>query len=379
MRPCLDKSPFGRKLRRRSARRASGAACGESPSAQAQVESRRAHSRVKPERRALGAWGLLKYTYDLAGNLTQVRIDPASGPVKTLDYIIDASGRRVGKKLNGAFSKQYVWSNALRIEAELDGGGNIKSRFIYSRSPNSPELIVRKTTGQPDRVYRVISDQLGSPVFVVNIGQPTDVWLDATYDAWGNVRAFKLDGVDQGTDIANWPIPHGFAGGLLDVDTGLVRFGARDYDPVIGRWTARDPILFEGGQANLYVYVGNDPATYIDPSGLGSITNNSDRGVYIRDEDSGMKYLAPGEKYDAADGFYNDGSFNGDYFRKINTPTDITIYNSGERRFFSFDSGIDRLADDVDAFRRGDEGPGWKSFKWYNERFRHSEDKMCPR
>jgi hypothetical protein len=163
---------------------------GESPSAQAQVESRRAHSRAPSERRALGVWGLLKYTYDLAGNLTEVRIDPASGPTKTLDYIIDASGRRVGKKLNGAFSKQYVWSNALRIEAELDTSGNIKSRFIYSRSPNSPELIVRKTTGQPDRVYRVISDQLGSPVFVVNIGQPTDVWLDATYDAWGNDQTY---------------------------------------------------------------------------------------------------------------------------------------------------------------------------------------------
>jgi len=39
----------------------------------------------------------------------------------------------------------------------------------------------------------------------------------------------------------------------------LVRFGARDYDPSVGRWTSKDPILFDGGQANLYVYVNNDP------------------------------------------------------------------------------------------------------------------------
>lgn len=38
-------------------------------------------------------------------------------------------------------------------------------------------------------------------------------------------------------------------------------------DPVAGRWTAKDPILFEGGQANLYVYVGNDPVDNIDPEG----------------------------------------------------------------------------------------------------------------
>src|SRR5205823_103356 len=35
-------------------------------------------------------------------------------------------------------------------------------------------------------------------------------------------------------------------------------------------WTAKDPIRFGGGQANLYVYVGNDPINFRDPSGLGS-------------------------------------------------------------------------------------------------------------
>lgn len=43
--------------------------------------------------------------------------------------------------------------------------------------------------------------------------------------------------------------------------------GARDYDPSVGRWTAKDPILFAGGQTNLYVYVGNDPVNFVDPEG----------------------------------------------------------------------------------------------------------------
>jgi RHS repeat-associated protein len=61
--------------------------------------------------------------------------------------------------------------------------------------------------------------------------------------------------------------PFAFAGGLYDPDTGLVRFGARDYDAVTGRWTAKDPILFRGGSANLYSYAGNDPINRIDPRG----------------------------------------------------------------------------------------------------------------
>ena len=46
------------------------------------------------------------------------------------------------------------------------------------------------------------------------------------------------------------------------------RFGARDYDPMTGRWTNKDPIRWGGGQANLYVYVGNDPVNGLDPAGL---------------------------------------------------------------------------------------------------------------
>ncbi len=80
--------------------------------------------------------------------------------------------------------------------------------------------------------------------------------------------------------------PFGFAGGLYDVDTKLVHFGARDYDASVGRWIQKDPILFAGGDANLYGYVGsvgkpsvttdtnlysyteNDPLNFTDPKGL---------------------------------------------------------------------------------------------------------------
>jgi RHS repeat-associated protein len=103
---------------------------------------------------------------------------------------------------------------------------------------------------------------LGSVRLVQNVasGSLNDKPFQAEYTAFGEMTF-------QGTATPDW-LPFGFAGGLYDHDTKLVRFGARDYDPVIGRWTAKDPILWDGGDSNLYAYVGNDPVNFIDPTGL---------------------------------------------------------------------------------------------------------------
>ncbi len=163
--------------------------------------------------------------------------------------------------MNTTLTSQYVWSGPLRIAAELDGAGQVVSRFIYGNKVNVPELIVRPQEG--NKVYRVITDHLGSPVYVVNVADPEDVLLDAEYDEWGRITAYSVNGVADG----EWPVPFGFGGGLYDEDTGLVRFGTRDYDPEVGRWTSKDPILFGGRQSNLYVYAGNDPVNLTDPEG----------------------------------------------------------------------------------------------------------------
>ncbi|HKO47099.1 MAG TPA: RHS repeat-associated core domain-containing protein [Polyangiaceae bacterium] len=103
---------------------------------------------------------------------------------------------------------------------------------------------------------------MGSPRVIVSVGGPSVIVQRIDYDEFGN----RSVPTDSGA-FAAVAQPFGFAGGLYDADTGLVHFGARDYDPSTGRWISKDPILFDGGSANLYAYVDNDPVNRIDPTG----------------------------------------------------------------------------------------------------------------
>jgi RHS repeat-associated protein len=113
---------------------------------------------------------------------------------------------------------------------------------------------------QSGSTYYLAYDQVGSLRAVM--GSNGTIVKQVDYDSFGSIIS------DNNTAVT---VPFGFAGGLHDRDTGLVRFGARDYDPAIGKWTAKDPIDFAGGDVNLFGYVANNPIRYKDPLGLGPI------------------------------------------------------------------------------------------------------------
>ncbi|MGH7164136.1 MAG: RHS repeat-associated core domain-containing protein [Nitrospiraceae bacterium] len=188
------------------------------------------------------------YQYDVLGNLKSV-----VGPTGfTIEYLVDGQNRRIGKKLNGTLTQGFLYQNQLNPVAELDGAGNVVSRFVYGTKANVPDYVTKGGT-----TYRIVSDHLGSPRLVVNTADGTVVQR-MDYDEFGNI----LQDTNPGFQ------PFGFGGGLYDQHTGLVRFGARDYDSVTGRWTAKDPVDFDGGDSNLYGYVANNPVNITDPNGL---------------------------------------------------------------------------------------------------------------
>jgi RHS repeat-associated protein len=145
--------------------------------------------------------------------------------------------------------------------AELDGEGNLVAQFVYGSKPHVPDYMIKydAVTHDPVGTYRIISDHLGSVRLVIDVSDGS-VEQRIDYDEFGNATLV------EGT----WDVqPFGFAGGLWDADTGLVRFGARDYSPEMGRWASKDPIGFAGGDSNLFQYALGDPINFLDPRGEG--------------------------------------------------------------------------------------------------------------
>jgi len=145
------------------------------------------------------------FQYDALGNLLTVGLPNGD----LIDYLVDGIGRRVGKKKNGVLLKQWLYRDTQRPVAELDGGGNLISEFVYGSKNNVPDYVRRGGA-----TYRVISDQLGSPRYVVNVDNATDVPFSATYTSFGQVTGTGLD----------W-MPFGFAGGQFDSDTTVTWSG----------------------------------------------------------------------------------------------------------------------------------------------------------
>jgi len=154
------------------------------------------------------------YAYSSRGELLEVDLPDN----RVITYVHDPVGRRIAKKIDGIIVEKYLWAGMTQLLAVYDASNTLIMRFDGTRMTRSGST------------YYLVTDQVGTVRAVVDTAGSIVKRID--YDSFGNIL----------TDTnPTFTIPFGFAGGLHDRDTGLIRFGARDYDPDTGRWTAKDP------------------------------------------------------------------------------------------------------------------------------------------
>ncbi|MBY0413697.1 MAG: hypothetical protein K2Q18_06010, partial [Bdellovibrionales bacterium] len=206
--------------------------------------------------------GSIATSYDVFGNLKSW-----NNGTSAITYEIDPAQRRLGKIVNGTLNQRYMYNPEGQLIGELNSTNQLVKTFVYGSKRHVPDYYINSTNNK----FRIITDHLGSVRLVISetimvstpenpnppIG-PMIVSKIMEHDEFGRVLQDTNPGL----------IPFGFAGGVYDSGTGLVQFGARGYDPQVGRWLSKDPIGFDGGDVNLYGYTFNDPINGIDPTGL---------------------------------------------------------------------------------------------------------------
>ncbi len=160
---------------------------------------------------------------------------------------------------NGRISKkieQVAGEGVRTYNYRYDQGKRLAGRVPFAMTRNNQD-------------FRLYYDQVGS--------------LRVVADAHGNVikeTVYDSFGLIQKETNPGFIMPIGFAGGLHDQDTGWVRFGYRDYDPLTGRFTAKDPIGYAGGDSDVYGYCLDDPVNLVDPQGLEAEKADDDELAY---------------------------------------------------------------------------------------------------
>ena len=202
----------------------------------------------------------LNYTYDLCGNMltrgsqalvynpeNRLIASAVSNQVTTFGY--DAGGNRLWKQ--GALTNTLqVWIEG--IYEEKDG------KILFHISAGDRIVYTHSSDGSVAEYYH--PDNLHSAEILSS--SSGSLYQHYEYSAYGNSR-YTLS-------TSAFPISRRFTSQVLDEETGLYYYGARYYDPVIGRFIQPDTLIpnpFDPQSYDRYAYARDNPFRYVDPTG----------------------------------------------------------------------------------------------------------------
>ena len=224
-----------------------------------------------------------QFSYDANGNMTSRRIT-ATAAVQTLAWTAENRLQRV--TVGGATKADFDYdADGVRVRSLANGETTIYAAGGY-------EVVVAGVTALTRTQYY----EFGGQRTAMRVWRPgttatVTTWLHG--DALGSARAATtLSGAVAAGSLTRYtpygqtasggggPSDHTFTGQRSFVDAvGLMDYGARFYDPALGRFVSADSIVPEPGNPqalNRYAYVLNAPTRYTDPSGHRACANQDD-------------------------------------------------------------------------------------------------------
>ncbi|MGV8878481.1 MAG: RHS repeat domain-containing protein [Sphingobacteriaceae bacterium] len=197
------------------------------------------------------------FVYDKNGNATSdgtrsidltynlLNLPAKVSGAKTATYTYDAGGNKL-RSVQGTVSREYI--GAIQYKNNL-------LEFITTEEGRA----VRNTDGAYRFEY-TLKDHLGNARVTIDDNSGTArVVQEDEYYAFGLSKPRYVSG-DKNNYLYNGKEQQ-------DALTDEYDYGARFYDPVIGRWMSVDPLAEKGRRWSPYVYGFDNPIRFIDPDG----------------------------------------------------------------------------------------------------------------
>ncbi|HVZ45441.1 MAG TPA: RHS repeat-associated core domain-containing protein [Ramlibacter sp.] len=217
---------------------------------------------------AYDAWGDVvaaganTFTYDGVPNLVCANCANAA---KAVNYIYDASNQRLAAKRNGVVTIEIHDREGRLLVEFTPANGRLVEHFYLG------ERRVAQAVGGGAPTTYLHNDLAGSPVLATDAAGLI-AWKE-NYLPFG----YRLSNPSNAADNPSW-----FAGKQYEAATGLSYFGARYYDPLIGRFMGVDPKGVDPNDLhsfNRYAYANNNPYRYVDLDGRNPIAAAGALGV----------------------------------------------------------------------------------------------------
>jgi len=252
--------------------------------------------------------GGVGYGYDANGNLksdtykgiTNINYNHLNLPTiiqwgtsKSIEYTYDAGGNKLRKIVKTGVNTNAVKDYVAGIEYDTIPGSRIIESIYHS------EGRYYNHTGTVTPTWRLeysLRDHLGNTRISFSdlnsdgkIDVPSEILQENQYYAFG----LEHEGNWKMTNIAE-DMPYTYNGKEWNSEHNLklYDYGARWYDPVVGRFTTVDPLadIPDNIGTSPYAYVWNNPLKFIDPdgrSGQGVLTDflNTETGQTLHVED----------------------------------------------------------------------------------------------
>jgi RHS repeat-associated protein len=242
--------------------------------------------------RLVGATSPLgKYTYHYNGRgerVLQTYSPPQGGVVKHTGFMYGETGLRLTEITyvgpTRTTTLEYIYLDDLPIA------------YVSYPAPGS--------AGTP---YYLETDHLGSPRVGVDPATNTALWT------WSFEESAFGENEPEGSGFISARFPGQFADGAVP----FLYNDNRDYDPATGRYVESDPIGLKGG-INTYAYVGANPLSGADPSGLAKLCCKPVQRFYLG-AITGAKHCYVVDNNGTSYGLYEVG---GNGIPQINHPND---------------------------------------------------------